>query len=110
MSAIMLGSSRSRITSLVQFIKQRNFLSCVSSSVARFSTENTNESSSAENDKKIGGFAQAFEKYTNIKEPEAPSQEVKTFASLLRSSKFIDVCILYCHYFIYFHSKITLVD
>lgn len=91
----MLGSSRSRITSLVQFIKQRNNLSCVSSNVARFSTEHTNESNtSAESDKKLGGFAQAFEKYTNIKEPEAPTQEVKTFASLLRSSKFIDVCNL----------------
>jgi hypothetical protein len=47
-------------------------------------------------EKKRGGFAQAFEKYTSPPElkPQTPEKE-ETFASLLRNSKFIDVRILH---------------
>lgn len=41
---------------------------------------------------KLGGFAQAFEKYTADK-TEEPVEEKQTFASLLRHSKFIDVSL-----------------
>lgn len=42
------------------------------------------------NKERLGGFAKAFEKYTTpVKEIE--NQETKSFAQLLRNSKFIDV-------------------
>jgi hypothetical protein len=46
-------------------------------------------------EKKRGGFAQAFERYTSPPEikTQTPEKE-ETFASLLRTSKFIDVIIL----------------
>jgi hypothetical protein len=46
-------------------------------------------------EKKRGGFAQAFERYTSPPDlkPQTPEKE-ETFASLLRNSKFIDVRIL----------------
>lgn len=38
-----------------------------------------------------GGFAQAYDKHTaDLKEPE-PKKDIRTFATLLRNSKFIDV-------------------
>ncbi|KAF4523633.1 hypothetical protein B566_EDAN010142 [Ephemera danica] len=43
-------------------------------------------------DKKIGGFARAFEKYTAPAEaPTLPQKEDESFLSLLRKSKFIDL-------------------
>jgi len=47
-------------------------------------------------EKKRGGFAQAFQRYTSPPEikTQTPERE-ETFASLLRNSKFIDVIILY---------------
>jgi hypothetical protein len=47
-------------------------------------------------EKKRGGFAQAFKRYTSPPEikTQTPEKE-ETFASLLRNSKFIDVIILY---------------
>ncbi|XP_026478023.1 28S ribosomal protein S28, mitochondrial-like [Ctenocephalides felis] len=45
----------------------------------------------SETDKsKLGGFAQAFEKYTSEK-TEEKVEEKQTFAALLRNSKFIDL-------------------
>jgi hypothetical protein len=47
-------------------------------------------------EKKRGGFAQAFQRYTSPPEIKAQTPEKEeTFASLLRNSKFIDVIILY---------------
>lgn len=44
------------------------------------------------NDNKLGGFAKAFEKYTNPVDKLASStSNNETFAALLRKSKFIDV-------------------
>ena len=47
-------------------------------------------------EKKRGGFAQAFQRYTSPPEikTQTPEKE-ETFASLQRNSKFIDVIILY---------------
>lgn len=53
-------------------------------------------SSEKKDEKKRSGFAQAFERYTSpvgVK-TQTPEKE-ETFASLLRTSKFIDVIILY---------------
>lgn len=41
---------------------------------------------------KLGGFAQAFERHSQPA-PEAPVEAPKSFAALLRNSKFVDVCI-----------------
>lgn len=44
-----------------------------------------------ENDAKVqGGYAKAYDKFENLK-GEAEDKKPETFASLLRSSKFIDV-------------------
>ena len=40
---------------------------------------------------KVSGFAQAFEKHSSALLEEPPKEEAKTFASLLRNSKFVDV-------------------
>jgi hypothetical protein len=50
-------------------------------------------------EKKLGGFAQAFERYTSPPDikTQTPKKE-ETFASLLRTSKFIDVIILFDEY------------
>lgn len=42
-------------------------------------------------DTKTGGYAQAFRKFEEINVP--PKEELQTFASLLKNSKFIDVSI-----------------
>lgn len=47
-------------------------------------------------EKKRGGFAQAFQRYTSPPEIKTQTLEKEeTFASLLRNSKLIDVIILY---------------
>lgn len=53
-----------------------------------------NQAAVAENvaDKKtLGGFAKAFEKYTRPAEEPEPVVENRSFAQLLRESKFVDV-------------------
>lgn len=48
----------------------------------------------ANTDKKRGGFAKAFERYTSPPELKSPPPEKEeTFTTLLRNSKFIDVRI-----------------
>lgn len=44
---------------------------------------------SAEETSNVSGYAKAFEKFEELK--EQPKEKPATFASLLRSSKFIDV-------------------
>lgn len=45
----------------------------------------------SETEIRLSGFAESFERFSHIddKEPETP----QTFASLIRHSKFVDVCI-----------------
>lgn len=45
-------------------------------------------------EKKRGGFARAFERYTTPEIKTQTPEKEETFASLLRNSKFIDVIIL----------------
>lgn len=64
----------------------------------------------SETDKsKLGGFAQAFEKYTSEKTDEKV-EEKQTFAALLRNSKFIDVrsdvSLCLCDWFFRIHIHI----
>lgn len=49
----------------------------------------------SDGDKKVGGFAKAFEKYTAPPAAEYKAPDNETFASLLRNSKFVDVRILF---------------
>jgi hypothetical protein len=59
-------------------------------------------------EKKRGGFAQAFERYTSPPEikTQTPEKE-ETFASLLRNSKFIDVIILYSSEMYKYNSSVS---
>jgi hypothetical protein len=43
------------------------------------------------NTDKKGGFAQAYDKHTTDLQEPAPKEDTRTFATLLRTSKFIDV-------------------
>lgn len=56
---------------------------------AQVETKSNTEVSEA--DTKLSGFAQSFDRFSHIddKKPEVP----QTFASLIRHSKFVDVCI-----------------
>lgn len=63
--------------------------------------ENTETTTGPE--KKLSGFAQSYEKFSHIndKVPETP----KTFASLIRNSKFVDVnipCVLLHEIYLFF--------
>lgn len=53
--------------------------------------ETKKDAETTESEKKLSGFAQSYEKFSHIddKVPETP----KTFASLIRDSKFVDVNI-----------------
>ena len=62
-----------------------------SDKVSEVPVENTDN---AENTKKIGGFAKAYQKQSNsLAEKPSENEENVTFASLLKHSKFVDVNI-----------------
>ncbi|XP_049290484.1 28S ribosomal protein S28, mitochondrial [Anopheles funestus] len=46
---------------------------------------------SVEGSPKIGGFAKAYQKHSESLNPELPNEPPKTFAALLRHSKFVDL-------------------
>ncbi|XP_035905475.1 28S ribosomal protein S28, mitochondrial [Anopheles stephensi] len=70
-------------------------------SCCKFSTEGTPPSSTAVssdgqtpaegNQKVVGGFAKAYQKHSESLRTERPNEPPKTFAALLRNSKFVDL-------------------
>uniref|UniRef100_A0A182MKK3 28S ribosomal protein S28, mitochondrial n=1 Tax=Anopheles culicifacies TaxID=139723 RepID=A0A182MKK3_9DIPT len=60
---------------------------------SRFSSEHpsTEGSSSVESNQKVGGFAKAYQKHSESLNPQLPTEPPKTFAALLRHSKFVDL-------------------
>jgi hypothetical protein len=79
-------------------VNRANKIISVSSSCSiksNYSQDSTGEGSTTvkEETRKLGGFAQAFEKHTNL-DNQIDETPKETFAQLLRNSKFIDVIIL----------------
>lgn len=70
-------------------------------SLAQFSTGDSTpptgspvaDGAPVEADSKVGGFAKAFQKHSDSLKEEPTNEPPKTFAALLRNSKFIDVSV-----------------
>ncbi|XP_050095840.1 28S ribosomal protein S28, mitochondrial [Anopheles aquasalis] len=65
-------------------------------SLAQFSTSDstpptTSDAAPVEAASKVGGFAKAFQKHTDSLRVEPANEPPKTFAALLRNSKFVDL-------------------
>lgn len=56
-------------------------------------TANTEETLVDATSSKLSGFAQAFERHS-LPLAEAPAEPAKSFATLLRNSKFVDVSVI----------------
>lgn len=85
---------------LLRLARQRTLCAALSQPArvgpyVKFSTEGVvstdGQESSAEANKKVGGFAKAYQKHSDSLNPEQPNEPPKTFASLLRNSKLVDV-------------------
>jgi len=59
-------------------------------------TENVESTKALEPEVQLSGFAKSYDKFSHINDPKEP-EKPQTFASLIRYSKFVDVCFLpYC--------------
>uniref|UniRef100_A0A182X4N0 28S ribosomal protein S28, mitochondrial n=1 Tax=Anopheles quadriannulatus TaxID=34691 RepID=A0A182X4N0_ANOQN len=85
---------------LLRLARQRTLCAALSQPArvgpyVKFSTEGVvstvGQESSAEANKKVGGFAKAYQKHSDSLNPEQPNEPPKTFASLLRNSKLVDL-------------------
>uniref|UniRef100_A0A182WBM0 28S ribosomal protein S28, mitochondrial n=1 Tax=Anopheles minimus TaxID=112268 RepID=A0A182WBM0_9DIPT len=86
---------------LLRFASQRSVCGVLIQPVrigswSRFSSDHpptvsSEENASAESGQKVGGFAKAYQKHSESLNPELPNEPPKTFAALLRHSKFIDL-------------------
>lgn len=75
--------------SIRQSLKKLTTYSRNISNVRLLCSESPNTESSKESTKHQGGYAKAFEKFDQINRPV--DDQPKTFASLLRNSKFVDL-------------------
>jgi len=57
-------------------------------------TENV-ESTKAPEPVQLSGFAKSYDKFSHLDDPKKPEKS-ETFSSLIRYSKFVDVCFLLC--------------